>query len=72
MSEMKISFEIDANNAMWDILDGLAVVLLKEIKKDAESTMSYPNCHPDDYKASKKRIKAVNMLLDYYGVKDDE
>lgn len=65
---MKLSFDIDAPDAFCDIIDGVTVVLLKEIRKDAEHLIAN-HFHKDDVKEAKKRIKAVNVLLDYYGEK---
>lgn len=65
---MKLSFDIDAPDAFCDIIDGITVVLLKEIRKDAEDLIAH-HFHKDDVKDAKKRIKAVNVLLDYYGEK---
>lgn len=66
---MKLSFDIDAPDAFCDIIDGITVVLLKKIRKDAENMLEndYGYLHKDDAKDAKKRIKAVNVLLDYYG-----
>lgn len=68
---MKISFELDANNSVWELLDGFTVVMLKQVKVDAEKELSAEWIHEEDERLAKKRIKATKVLLDYYGVKDE-
>lgn len=64
--KMEIKFDFDINNAFCDLIEGIAIAILKDIKRDAELSISNAYLQ-GDIKDAKKRIKAVNVLLDYYG-----
>lgn len=63
---MEIKFDIDTPNAFCDLIEGITIAILKDIKRDAELSISNAYLQ-GDIKDAKKRIKAVNVLLEYYG-----
>ena len=68
---MKIEFSIDANELMYDVLDGVFITLLKKELKSSKEFLGSGQQHPDDVKQYKKNIKACKVLLEYYGGLDD-
>jgi uncharacterized protein YihD (DUF1040 family) len=68
---MKISFEINDENAIWEVMDDIFIALLKMQKKQSKENL--PNCwHEDDAKKNKAVIKACDVLLKYLTVDDCE
>ena len=67
---MNIQFNIDDDNAVWEVLDQFFVAMLKQqIKNDTEDyTPDNKWMHADDIKEAKKRIKACKTILQYYEV----
>lgn len=61
---MKISIEIDDDNVISDALDSIVLSHLKNSKQIIKLNKSP---HPDDIKQDKKVLKALNVLIEYYG-----
>jgi hypothetical protein len=61
---MKISIEIDDDNVISDALDSIVLSHLKNSKQIIKLNQS---THPDDIKQDKKVLKALNVLIEYYG-----
>jgi hypothetical protein len=68
---MKISFDVDVSDSVWELIDGFTVVLLKQIKKDAEIDLACDWLPEEDKQLAQKRREATEVLLKYYGVKDE-
>lgn len=66
---MKINFEFDDNDVVYEVMDAMFVAYLKNIKKDVTGYLE-SSIMEADKKANKRVIKACNELLDYYGEKD--
>jgi hypothetical protein len=64
---MKFNIELDDNELMYNVLDGVFVALLRNELKNSEEFLQSVQQHPDDVKQYKKNIKACKVLLDYYG-----
>ena len=64
---MKFNIELDDNELMYNVLDGVFVALLRNELKNGEEFLQSVQQHPDDVKQYKKNIKACKVLLDYYG-----
>jgi hypothetical protein len=64
---MKFTIELDDNELMYNVLDGVFVALLRNELKNSEEFLQSVQQHPDDVKQYKKNIKACKVLLDYYG-----
>ena len=69
---MKISFEFDDNDAVFEIIDAAFVGMLK---RELQSTIDILNNdgykHPDDVAAMQKNVSALNVLIEYYGVPNE-
>jgi hypothetical protein len=64
---MKFNIELDDNELMYNVLDGVFVALLRNELKNSEEFLQSVQQHPDDVKQYKKNIKACKLLLEYYG-----
>jgi hypothetical protein len=64
---MKFNIELDDNELMYNVLDGVFVALLRNELKNSEEFLQSVQQHPDDVKQYKKNIKACKVLLEYYG-----
>jgi hypothetical protein len=64
---MKFNIELDDNELMYNVLDGVFVALLRNELKNSEEFLQSVQQHPDDVKQYKKNIKACKVLVDYYG-----
>ena len=64
---MKFQIDLDDNELMYNVLDGVFVTLLRNELKSSEKYLKTVQQHPDDVKQYKKNIKACKVLLDYYG-----
>ena len=68
---MKIQIEFEVGQNDWNLIDQLVVMVLRHIKKDLLD-YSHTWTHKDDKRYGKRHLKAVNDLLDYYGIKDGD
>lgn len=70
---MKINFEFDDDNAVFEILDAAFVAMLKrELKSTYEFLENDGWKHPDDVVQWEKNVAALNVLIRYYGGERDE
>jgi len=65
---MKIAIEIDDDNVISDALDSIVLSHLKNSKQIIRLNKSV---HPDDIKQDKNIIKALDVLIEYYGGYND-
>ena len=63
-SIMKVTFELDNNDVISEALDA---VVLSQLKNSRETIILINSVHPDDIKQDKKLLKALNLLIEYYG-----
>lgn len=65
---MKINFNFDDESAVWEVLDQFFLAMLKQnLKSELESYGKDKIFnHPDDIKESKKRVKAIKLLMKEY------
>jgi hypothetical protein len=62
---MKIELNTEDVGTVGDYLDAMVVARLKSEKKMIEGWDGW--LHKDDLKVNKKVLKAINVLLEYYG-----
>ena len=62
---MKINIDLDDNSPLYDVLDSVVLGYLKHSLDLVEN--KFVSTHPDDVKQDKKVIKALQILIDYYG-----
>ena len=72
LEKMKISFDVDVSDSVWELIDGFTVVLLKQIKKDAETDLACEWMHEEDKQLAQQRRDAAEVLLEFYEVKEDK
>lgn len=61
---MKVTFELDNNDVISEALDA---IVLSQLKNSRETIIEFNSVHPDDIKQDKKLLKALNLLIEYYG-----
>lgn len=61
---MKIQIEIDDNNAIADMLDKM---VLSHLQNCRQNIVDWRSTHPDDIVHDKKVLKALNVIIEYYG-----
>ena len=61
---MKIAIEIDDNNAIADMLDAM---VLSHLKNCRQNIIDWQSTNEEDIKHDKKVLKALNVLIEYYG-----
>ena len=61
---MKIAIEIDDNNVIADMLDTMVLSHLKTCK---QNIIEWQATNEEDIKHDKKVVKALNVLIEYYG-----
>ena len=70
---MKISFEFDDNDAIYEVMDA---AFLGMLKRELKSTLEFLNGdgwkHPEDVKTWKKQVKALKYLITIYGGYDED
>jgi hypothetical protein len=68
---MKIEFDMEDNNVLYDVMDGIFVALLKRQLRDSKEYL-VAAYNEDDKRMNQANIDACRVLLDYYTGKDDE
>jgi hypothetical protein len=68
---MKIEFDMEDNNVLYDVMDGVFVSLLKRQLRDSKEFL-VAAYNDDDKRMNEANIEACRVLLDYYTGKDDE
>ena len=61
---MKIAIEIDDNNIIADVLDTMVLSHLKTCK---QNIIDWQSTNKEDIKHDKKVVKALNVIIEYYG-----
>ena len=68
---MEIKFDIQDNNVLYDVMDGIFVALLKRQLKDSKEYLENSFGEADKL-ANQANIDACRVLLNHYTGKDDE
>ena len=70
---MKIEFDLDDHNLLYDIADGIFVAMLKRQLKDSKEFLIAEHYrHPTDIETAQNNIDACRVLLSHYGKDDAE
>ncbi len=65
---MKFTIELEDENPLYELMDSIFVSMLnRELKSTQEFLDNDGWKHPDDVKVWKKNIKALKVLIKYYG-----
>lgn len=68
---MKFTIELEDENPLYELIDSMFVsMLVRELKSTQEFLDYEGRKHPDDVKTWKKNIKALKILIEYYGGND--
>ena len=68
---MEIKFDMEYNNIVYDVFDGIFVALLKRQLRDSKEYL-VAAYNEEDKLANQANIDACRVLLAYYTGKDDE
>jgi hypothetical protein len=68
---MKIEFDMEDNNVLYDVMDGIFVALLKRQLRDSKNYLETAY-HEEDVKNNQANIEACKVLLAHYTGKDDD
>jgi hypothetical protein len=68
---MEIKFDMEDNNVLYDVMDGVFVALLKRQLRDSKEFL-VAAFNDEDKRMNEDNIKACRVLLDYYTGKDDD
>ena len=65
---MKFTIELEDENPLYEFMDNMFVSMLnRELKNTQEFLDNDGWMHPDDVKTWKKNVKALKVLVEYYG-----
>lgn len=67
---MKIEFDMEDNNVLYDVMDGIFVAMLKRQLKDSKEYLA-TSYNEQDKCANQANIDACRVLLNHYTGKDD-
>ena len=65
---MKFNIQIEDDSVLYEVLDDLFIGMLERELESTQGSLNFdfPK-HPDDVKTWKKNIKALKVLIKYYG-----
>lgn len=65
---MKFNIQIEDEDVLCDLIDDIFISLLNRELKSTQEFLNYDGWkHPDDVKVWNKNIKALKVLIKYYG-----
>ena len=65
---MKFTIELEDENPLYELIDSMFVSMLKRELINTQEFLDNDGWkHPDDVKAWKKKVKALKVLVEYYG-----
>ena len=70
-SKMEIKFDMEDNNVLYDVMDGIFVALLKRQLKDSKEYLA-TSYNEEDKRNNQANIDACRVLLNHYTGKDDD
>ena len=68
---MKIEFDMEDNELLHNVMDGIFVAMLKRQLRDSKNYLETAY-HEEDIKNNKANIEACKVLLAHYTGKDDD
>jgi hypothetical protein len=68
---MEIKFDMEDNNVLYDVMDGIFVALLKRQLRDSKEFL-VAAYNDEDKRMNQANIDACRVLLNHYTGKDDE
>jgi hypothetical protein len=68
---MKIEFDMEDNNVLYDVMDGVFVAMLKRQLKDSKEYLASAY-NEEDKRNNQANIDACRVLLNHYTGKDDD
>lgn len=68
---MEIKFDMEDNNILYDVFDGVFVALLKRQLRDSKEYL-VAAYNEEDKRNTQANIDACRVLLNHYTGKDDE
>ena len=68
---MEIKFDMEDNNVLYDVMDGIFVALLKRQLKDSKEYLATAY-NEEDKRNKQANIDACRVFLNHYTGKDDE
>ena len=68
---MKIEFDMEDNNVLYDVMDGIFVAMLKRQLRDSKEYL-VAAYNEEDKLANQANIDACRVLLNHYTGGDDE
>jgi hypothetical protein len=65
---MKFNIQLEDESVLYEVLDDLFIGMLKRELRSMQESLDFDGWkHPDDVKEWKKNIKALKVLIKYYG-----
>jgi hypothetical protein len=65
---MKFNIQIEDDDVLLDLMDDIFLSMLNRELKDTQEFLDNDDYkHPDDVKTWKKNVKALKVLVEYYG-----
>jgi hypothetical protein len=65
---MKFNIQIEDEDVLLDLMDDIFLSMLNRELKDTQEFLDNDGWkHPNDVKTWKKNVKALKVLVDYYG-----
>jgi hypothetical protein len=65
---MKFNIQIEDEDVLHDLMDDIFLSMLNRELKDTQEFLDNDGWkHPDDVKTWKKNVKALKVLVEYYG-----
>jgi hypothetical protein len=65
---MKFNIQIEDEDVLVDLMDDIFLSMLNRELKDTQEFLDDDGWkHPDDVKTWKKNVKALKVLVEYYG-----
>jgi hypothetical protein len=65
---MKFNIQIDDESVLYEVLDDLFIGMLKRELRSMQESLDFDGLkHSDDVKEWKKNVKALKILIEYYG-----
>ena len=68
---MEIKFDMEDNNVLYDVMDGIFVAMLKRQLKDSKEYLANAY-NEEDKRNNQANIDACRVLLNHYTGEDDE
>jgi hypothetical protein len=65
---MKFNIQLEDESLLYEVLDDLFIGMLNRELRSMKESLDFDGWkHPDDVKEWKKNIKALKVLIEYYG-----